>query len=288
MQINQEYKNKKFKIPIHLALGHESIAVSISEIMDENDRLVLSHRNMAYNLAKVGSLKPILDEYLLKKSGIMEGKVGSMNLACLDYGILYSSSILGNNFSVAVGISMSQKMHSKGITIVLGGDGAIEEGSFHESLLMLQSLQLSSLVIIENNDFSLGTRIHERRHSINLKKFCESYDIKYVKLEKNNPFDYIEILKNLKSLSINSQSPICVEVIVTTLGDWVLETSEYPNGKPVIYHAGPTPSVDLDDGLKPIHNSTDDPIFVLEKLISKQEFELTKNQVLEEVKSEQL
>ena len=64
--INEEYKKGNFKIPIHLAFGHESIAVAISNIMENNDKLILSHRNIAYNLAREGSLKPIIDEYFLK------------------------------------------------------------------------------------------------------------------------------------------------------------------------------------------------------------------------------
>ena len=68
--INQEYKNKKFKIPIHLALGHEAIAVAVSQIMERDDSLILSHRNIAYNLARTKTLKPILDEYFLDKNGL--------------------------------------------------------------------------------------------------------------------------------------------------------------------------------------------------------------------------
>lgn len=66
MLINEDYKEKKFKIPIHLALGHESISIAVSKIMKESDKLILTHRNVAYNLARSGKLKPILDEYYLK------------------------------------------------------------------------------------------------------------------------------------------------------------------------------------------------------------------------------
>ena len=69
-------------------------------------------------------MKPILDEYLLMENGLMKGKLGSMNLINPNYGIVYTSSILGNNFSVASGVSLSQKIRKyDGITIVLGGDG---------------------------------------------------------------------------------------------------------------------------------------------------------------------
>ena len=281
IKINEKYKEKKFKIPIHLALGHEAIAIAISKIMNANDKLILTHRNVAYNLARTGSLKPILDEYLLNKNGLMEGKLGSMNLINPNKGIIYSSSILGNNFAVAVGISLSQNMHqSDGITIVLGGDGSIEEGSFHESLLMLKSLNLSALVIIENNGWSMSTRIDERRHSINLQKFCEAYDIKYVKLEGNNPFSYIDILDGVRENSLKTKSPICIEVMVTTLGDWTMEIPDFPNGKFINYHAGPAPSIDLSHGLSSIRKTDEDPIYVLEKMFENKELDQIKNEIL--------
>jgi len=285
--VNQKSKEKIFKIPIHLALGHESIAVAVSNMMDDKDSLILTHRNIAYNLARVGTLKPILDEYYLEKNGLMKGKLGSMNLINPNQGVAYTSSILGNNFSVAVGVSLSQKIHqSDGITVVLGGDGSIEEGSFHESLLMLKTLNLSTLVIIENNEWSMSTKISERRHPINLEKFCEAYDIKYVKLEGNNVFTYIEILESLKRNCLKTESPICIEVMVTTLGDWVMKTPEFPDGKFINYHAGSSPNVDFSQGLSPIRETNEDPVFVLGKIFDNKDLEQMKKEIISDKRDE--
>ena len=280
--VNENYKNKKFKIPIHLALGHEAIAVAVTKIMTDEDKIILSHRNMAYNLAKVGSLKPILDEYFLKQSGLMKGSSGSMNLTNTEKGIIYSSSILGNNFAVASGVAMAQKLLKKGITIILGGDGAIEEGSFHESLLMLKSLSLSSLLIIENNEWSMSTKIDQRRHSLDLEKFSQSFDVKYVKLSGNNPYQYIEELQKLREYSLQNKTPVCIEVSVTTLGDWILKTQEYPEGKFINYHAGPTPSVDINNPIT-LRPTKDDPVHVLKNFFSKEELDEMEALVLDEL-----
>ena len=225
--INEEYKEGKFKIPIHLGFGHESISVAVSRIMQNDDKLILTHRNAAYNLARVRKLKPVLNEYLLKSEGMNGGKIGSMNLLNSELGVIYSSSILGNNFGVAVGVAMAERILDKSnITIILAGDGAIEEGSFHESLLMLKSLELSSLVIIENNEWSMSTRISERRHNIDLEKFSASMDVKYCKLSGNDPIEYIEKLKELRTESIEKKTPILIEVNVSTLGEWILKNDE--------------------------------------------------------------
>ena len=288
MIVNENYKDGKFKIPIHLAFGHETIAVAINEIMDDEDKLILSHRNIAYNLSRLGKLRPIMDEYFLKSTGLDGGKSGSMNLINPNRGLIYTSSILGNNFSVGVGIAMSIKIKQRdGITIVLGGDGSLEEGSFHESILMFKSLNLSGLLIIENNEWSMSTKISERRIPIDLETFTKSYDVKYVKLSGNNPLDYIQELKKLKNLSKKNNELICIEVMVNTLGDWILTNDQNPDGKFINYHAGPAPTVDVKTCPALIKDNNSDPIFVLIDLLGISEFnkisDRVRNELIEEM-----
>ena len=285
--VNEDYKNGKFKIPIHLAFGHESIAVAINHIMNKNDKLILTHRNIAYNLARLGKLKPILDEYLLKKEGLMKGKTGSMNLINPEKGIIYSSSILGNNFSVGVGVSMAHRIQSKNnITIVLSGDGSIEEGSFYESLIMLKTYNLSTIIIVENNEWSMSTKISERRCQIDLKNFTKSIGIRYEKIKGNNPYELISKLNKIKEYSLKNKEPVCIEMILTTLGNWKKITPEYPEGKFINYHAGPAPTIDIKTCPIIIKKSTVDPIFVVRDVIGEKEFEKLTKEVREEIEME--
>ena len=155
MIINERYKKGDFKIPIHLAFGHEAIAVAVDSVMQKDDKLVLSHRNIHYNLARCHGLKAELEEYYLNKSGLAQGRLGSMNLSNPGKNIVYSSSILGNNFAVGSGLALGEKVNkSEGVVIIVTGDGAMEEGSFYESLLFQKSNNLSVLIIIENNQCS--------------------------------------------------------------------------------------------------------------------------------------
>lgn len=266
MMVNEEYKAGKFKIPIHLSFGHEAIACAVSAIMTREDRLILSHRNIAYNLARLGLFRPVWDEYFLRPKGLAGGKLGSMNLINKKRGIIYSSSILGNNFPVSAGTAMAQKMlRPSGIAIVLSGDGAIEEGAFYEGLELLKSLNLSALVIIENNEWSLATRIAERRCPIDLAKLVRAMGIKYERLKGNDVFEYIRKLRKLRSNVLKSHSPLLVEVQVKTLGDWWMKTLEYPRGKYVNYHAGPSPSVEFRNWPLFFRKNSQDPVFVLKK-----------------------
>jgi TPP-dependent pyruvate/acetoin dehydrogenase alpha subunit len=272
MIVNEAYKNGEFKIPIHLAFGHETIAVAIDRIMEKDDKLVLSHRNIAYNLARTKDLKKILNEYFLNKEGINEGKLGSMNLMNSEKGLVYTSSILGNNFSVATGIAYAQNVkENNSIAIVLGGDGSMEEGSFHESLLMCKSLHIPCFIIIENNEWSMATSISQRRCEVDLEKFAEAYKIKYVKLEGNNPEQYIQNLKELRKFAVENSEPVCIEFNVTTLGDWIMKNDEHPDGKFINYHAGPAPTVELEKCPAIIKTSEQDPVYALKELMNETE-----------------
>lgn len=286
MIVNEKYKNGDFKIPIHLALGHEAIAVSINAIMDENDVLVLHHRNIHYNLARAKALNQILNEYYLKEEGLAKGQLGSMNLANEAESIVYTSSILGNNLAVASGLALSKKIKGlQGLVIVTTGDGAIEEGSFYENLLFLKSNQLPALIVIENNEWSLATRIEERRCPVDIDKFAQSVDARYERLKGNDPFKYIERLIALKELALLNKTPVCVEVELTTLGSWYMDKEGYPNGKFINYHAGPAPTINL--GEDPvIEESNEDPVYVLRTYFEETKFNEISNKALMLLKKE--
>ena len=286
MLINERYKNKEFKIPIHLAMGHEAIAVAVDAIMGDEDELLLSHRNIHYNLARARALKPILDEYYLKADGLAGGQLGSMNLANKERGIIYTSSILGNNLCVAPGVALGKKAKQEdGIVIVVTGDGAMEEGAFYESLMFMKTFSLRTIIIVENNDWSLATPIHERRCSVHLDRLASSMDIHTFFLEGNDPYQYMQVLSDAKLYAIEASSPVIIEVCLTTLGDRRLKTEEFPDGKFINYHAGVAPTVEIQKG-PVIREDDSDPVFVLLKYFKKEHLEKMACEVLDRINGE--
>ncbi len=288
--INEDYKAGLFKIPVHLSFGHEAIAVAVHNVMGEKDKLLLTHRNMAYNLARLGKVKPVLDEYHLREAGLAAGRLGSMNLINTEKNIIYTSSILGNNFPVSAGIAMGEKIRKTGaVTFVLGGDGSMEEGSLYESLVMMKSLGLHNLVIIENNEWSLGTHVSERREQIHLDKLAQSVGIKYYKLQGNDIENYISVLTDLRKETLATSQPVCIQVEVKTLGDRRNPpTPEYPEGKYINYHAGPSSTVDISKNIETgiLKENEEDPIFVLSNKIGRGKLISLSTTVMQDLKNE--
>lgn len=284
--INEVYKGNAFKGPTHLAMGHEAIAAAVSACKKPGDRLLLSHRNIHYNFFSSPTRKALLDEYQLKDTGLGGGRCGSMNLVNPPAGIVYTSSILGNNLCVATGVALGERIKQTGaLTFVVTGDGAMEEGSFYESLVLMNSTASACVVIVENNGWSLASTIEERRYPLDVMNLTKSLDVEYLLLEGNNVVDYAKKLKAMCERAIETKSPVVVEVKLRTLGHWILTNDEHPQGKFINYHAGRAPSVFLEEAKKAnfiLEDADTDPLYVM-----KQEFsEAQWNQLCDEVYNE--
>lgn len=270
MEINEELKKKRFKVPVHLGLGTEALVVAIASVIHSGDNLLLTHRNAAYNLVLAEDPKAVVREYDGLNDGLAFGQLGSMNLVNPKSGVVYSSSILGNNISVACGCAYGHRItQSQNFTVVLTGDGAMEEGSFYEGVVFAKSHQLPLVIVVDNNNYSMASTTSERRCDIHLSLFCKSMGINYLLLADNDVQSYVAEFEVLRSAINSSKSPAVVEVKTTLLNQ----------------HAGPTPGwptdpmkVDISQGLV-IEESASDPIFVLKEkygieIFSKLEAEL--------------
>ena len=271
--VNDALKNKAFTIPVHLGFGHEAIAGAVNGMMRDDDQLVLTHRNITYNLARAGSLKTVYDEYKLEPTAIGGGKLGSMNLANPDRGIVYTSSILGNNMAVACGLALAKQVNaSAGMVIVLTGDGAMEEGQFYESLVFAKSQKLKLLFIVENNDMAMSSSIEQRRCPIALEQMSAAVDIPFRHLQGNDIFEYLGALESIRKLIVDGSMPVCVEAQLASINQ----------------HAGPTPGwptdpkkISMDNGLI-VEETSFDPVYVLQQRIGQAAFARLAEQVLSE------
>lgn len=285
LKVNEAIREKRFSIPLHLGLGHEAIAVAVASMKESQDTVALSHRNMHYNFAVQKEGSRILQEYLLSESGLKKGNYGSMNLIQPENGIVYTSSILGNNLCVAVGIAKGNQINERqkgtdsSVTVVVTGDGAMEEGAFYESLLMAKTSKVPMIVLVENNGWSMYTQIHERRFEIDLPKLGDSLSIPTYQLNSNDAIEYIEQLKDIRLRAIEDSTPIIVEVSVHTLGDYWVED---PNRRIINYHHGLAPKIDQ-SAQSIVHGDAMDPLHVASKYVSAEEWSELEQTVLTEL-----
>ncbi len=232
LKINELIKKKKFKLPIHLAFGHEFVSSIVKANFKSKDKILLSHRNIHFSSIFSAN---VLKKYLrlsIKKNTNHYNSEGSMNYTDRNANIPYTSSVLGNNLSVSCGVAKANKVKG-GITICVTGDGAIEEGTFYESLILSKYLKLPLIFLIENNNWSMATSIKERRSSINFNYLAKSIGIKYYKFRrldiKKNISNYKDAVDKCRKIKL----PIICEFEVKTLGTFI------SNSKKIHYHHGP-------------------------------------------------
>ena len=270
--LNEMLKDRTFKVPVHLAIGHEAAAVAMDVTLQPDDVLCLTHRNGAYNLARAKSLHAELKHYLLEEPAGGASHMASMNLALDDTGIMYASSILGNNLAVACGIAFNRKLTKRpGVVFATSGDGAIEEGVFWESLVFAQSHELRGVIALENNDFSLGSSIAERRCEIDVSRVCAAVGASYRRADGARLADIKATLQAARDDALRGAVSV-VELDIKTFNQ----------------HAGPTPGwpadprrISIADGLL-MTDRSGDPLDHLRQTMGQTEFDALARVVVQE------
>ena len=144
----------------HVYAGQEAIAVGACGAITPDDYITSTHRGHGHCLARGGELHLMLAELCGKASGYCGGRGGSMHIADVQAGNLGATGIVGGNIPVATGAGLACKMAQKGqVVICFFGDGASNNGTFHESLNMAGVWKLPVVYICENNQYGMSVSV---------------------------------------------------------------------------------------------------------------------------------
>jgi len=139
---------------MHLYLGEEAVAVGVCANLSERDVVTSTHRGHGHCIAKGVDVAGMMAELFGRATGICKGKGGSMHIADLDKGMLGANGIVGAGIPLATGAGLSAKLRKTGgVAVAFFGDGATNQGAFHESLNMAANWKLPVLYVVENNGF---------------------------------------------------------------------------------------------------------------------------------------
>ncbi len=186
-KIEGEYKNDEMKTPIHLSIGQEAIAAGVCINLRKEDYLFGTHRSHAQYIAKGGDIKQMVAELYLRKTGCTSGRGGSMHLMAPDIGIYGSTAIVGGNLPLGTGTALASKIQKNDrVTAVFFGDGAADEGTFHESLNFASLKRLPVVYVCENNFYAINSRQLERQSGDNIYKIAQGYGIPAYQIDGND------------------------------------------------------------------------------------------------------
>jgi acetoin:2,6-dichlorophenolindophenol oxidoreductase subunit alpha len=148
------------KIPgfIHVSIGQEAVAAGVCAVLGPRDQVLTTHRGHGHALAKGIDLKRFMAEIFGKRSGFCRGRSGSMHLADREMGLMGSNGIVGGGLPIAVGTAFASAYRAdRTVTVCFFGDGATNQGTFHESLNLAALWRLPVVFCCENNAWAQFT-----------------------------------------------------------------------------------------------------------------------------------
>ncbi|MBI4505446.1 MAG: thiamine pyrophosphate-dependent dehydrogenase E1 component subunit alpha [Chloroflexi bacterium] len=163
-RIAELYAEQEMRCPVHLCIGQEAVAVGVCANLSPDDYVLSGHRSHGHYLAKGGNLKTMLAELYGKVTGCAQGKGGSMHLVDLAVGFLGAAPIVGSTIPIAVGAAFGSALRGeRRVAVAFFGEGATEEGIFHESLNFAAMKKLPVVFVCENNLYSVYSPLSVRQ-----------------------------------------------------------------------------------------------------------------------------
>jgi len=180
----QEYTTGNIAGFLHLYPGEEAVAVGVIHATEPGDYLVTTYREHVHALVRGTPPRQVMAELFGRREGICKGMGGSMHLFDRERRFMGGYAIVGETFPVATGIGYSIALRKLPEAVIcFFGDGAVNQGTFHEALNMAALWKLPVLFVCENNHYQIGTEIHRHSAVVDVYKRACGYNIPAEKLD---------------------------------------------------------------------------------------------------------
>jgi pyruvate dehydrogenase E1 component alpha subunit len=174
----QLYGRQKIRGFCHLYIGQEACIAGAVSALKRGDKYITAYRDHAHPIALGTDPKYVMAELFGKETGVSKGKGGSMHMFDKENHFFGGHGIVGGQIPLGAGIGFAEQYMNTGfICICYMGDGAVRQGSFHETLNIAMTMKLPTIFVIENNGYAMGTSVKRSSNVTELYQLGESYDI---------------------------------------------------------------------------------------------------------------
>lgn len=206
------FTQAKLRGSVHLYTGEEAVAASVCSQLTDEDYIASTHRGHGHCIAKGAELDRALAELMGKATGYCKGRSGSMHIADFSKGNLGANAIVGGGIPIAVGAALALKMQNKEhVAVSFFGDGASNEGTFHESLNMAAIWKLPIIFVCENNQFGMTTPVDQVTSVKDISVRGAAYNIPGVTVDGNDVCAVYEAFKAAKERALKGEGPTLIE-----------------------------------------------------------------------------
>lgn len=181
---------------LHLYSGQEAVAVGATAGLHKDDYILSAYREHAQAIVRGADPKRVMAELFGKATGMCKGKGGSMHLFDPNLSFMGGYAIVGGQFPIAVGLAFAAKYRKEDrIAACFFGDGAVNQGTFHEGLNWARLWDLPVIFVCENNFYGIGTEVHRASALADIHKRACGYDIPAVRIDGMDVMAVYEAVK---------------------------------------------------------------------------------------------
>jgi pyruvate dehydrogenase E1 component alpha subunit len=197
---------------MHLSAGQEGVAVGTGRVFTEEDYLLNHHRGHGHFIASGADVNKMMAEFLGKETGYCHGRGGSMHIADVNANNLGANGIVGGGIELAAGVGLAIQMKKEErVVLVLFGDGAANEGIFHESLNMSAIWDLPVVYLCENNHYGMSAEVERVSSKVPFKGRAEAHGIPGYFIDGNDVLAVYEVMQEARDHSLSGKGPVFVE-----------------------------------------------------------------------------
>ena len=199
---------------MHLSIGQEAIAAGAGPALRKDDYLLNTHRGHGHFLVWGGDLNRMMAEFLGKETGYCRGRGGSMHIADVESNNLGSQGIVAGNLPISVGVGLSIKMRKTDqVVLTLFGDGASNEGAFHESLNMAAIWNLPIIFLCENNQYAMSMAFEKAFKIEQISDRAAAYGMPGVTVDGNDVIAIYKAVQDAAKRARDGNGPTLIEAL---------------------------------------------------------------------------
>lgn len=196
----------------HPYLGEEAIATGVCAALGENDYITSTHRGHGHCIARGAHFDRMVAELLGKKTGYCSGMGGSMHIADVSSGNLGANGVVGGGIPIGIGAALGISIRNEdAVVAVFTSDGGTCNGVFGESLNLAAVWNLPVVLVIENNQYAVSTRLEECVRETDLYKRGEAYGVVSFQVDGNDVLKVYETMQEAVEICKKGEGPVCLE-----------------------------------------------------------------------------
>lgn len=198
----------------HLSIGEEATPTGALAALRPDDYVTSTHRGHGHCIAKGADLNLMLAELLGKETGYCRGRGGSMHIADVKTGNLGANGVVGGGIPIATGVGLSMKLQkSERVCLCFFGDGAANEGTFHEAINMASIWDLPVIFLCENNQYGMSMSVQRSMHSDGVAPRAVAYGIPGERVDGNDVLAIYEAVGKAVERARAGQGPTLIEAV---------------------------------------------------------------------------